>query len=349
MTLSAGILDQARRRGYDCTVIDTSRSGFGDISMRARAVNGFIRMRALVASLRTHQNAPVIVIGGSGFSFIERSTMALLARIYKRRSILLIVDGWYMKAVERSGKWRLISRICLKFPTEVAAMGERWLQMYERLGVGRDRLIDFNFFLPEGFGAGRNLVPRDPDAPVKFVFVGWLVTEKGLKELMAATERLAKNHSFEVTIIGGGTMLEELRQWASEVPDNVAIRVPGWIQGDSLQVRMAEADIFVLPSYAEGFPMSLIEAFTLGLPAIATNVGGISGSLISGKNGQLIQPRDIDSLTEAMEKYLSHPEQIAIHGKSALQTAYSRHDRETNTALLLDALHPTGSHPAFED
>lgn len=339
-TLSAGIVEQAGARGHDVEVIDTSRSGFDDTGLGARLRAGLSRLSHLRRALRTARVRGVIIIAGAGFSFLERSAMAWLARRAGTPSLMLIVDGWYMEAVKTSAKWRWISRICLRAPDKVVAMGKPWLDLYARLGVSQDRLVDVNFFLPASFPPREGVANVAPSAPVRFVFVGWLVAEKGVRELMEAAQRLQERYRFEIYFLGAGTLLEEVRAWAVQQGRQDLYVAPGWVQGSDLSAHLAHSHVFVLPSHAEGFPMSLIEAFSQGLPAIVSDVGGVSGTVVSGKNGQLVSPRNVDELCAAMEVYLQEPALVRAHGLAAKHTALTRHDRARNTAILLDALGP---------
>jgi glycosyltransferase involved in cell wall biosynthesis len=101
---------------------------------------------------------------------------------------------------------------------------------------------------------------------------------------------------------------------------------------------LSSADVFVLPSYAEGFPMSLIEALSKGLPAICTDVGGISDSLRDGVNGYLIPSRQVPPLVDAMERYLMNPQIIAEHSRASLEIVRANHRAEANCELVFKAL-----------
>ena len=114
--------------------------------------------------------------------------------------------------------------------------------------------------------------------------------------------------------------------------------VIGGYYDEEFQEVLNTADVFVLPSYAEGFPMSLIEAFSKGLPAIASDVGGISGSLRNGLNGYLIPPRQVPPLVEAMEHYLKDPRIITGQSRAALQIVKANHNAKVNCGLFFEAL-----------
>jgi glycosyltransferase involved in cell wall biosynthesis len=99
-----------------------------------------------------------------------------------------------------------------------------------------------------------------------------------------------------------------------------------------------EADVFVLPSYAEGFPNALLEAMARGLPAICTDVGGVSDSLHHEINGFLIPPRNVDALVEAMSCYLRDTSLVERQSSETIKIVAKNHDRVANCKLLFSAL-----------
>ena len=101
---------------------------------------------------------------------------------------------------------------------------------------------------------------------------------------------------------------------------------------------MGGLNVFVLPTYFEGFPNALIEAFSVGLPAIATPVGAIPDSLIDGWNGYLVPPRDPVRLADAMGQYVHDRTLVGEHSAKALETVRKKHDFRTNCERLFAAV-----------
>lgn len=337
-TLSAGIIEGATSRGFEVTVVDTTRSNFGETGIRQRIKSGLQRFKKLQNLMRESDIYGVIIISGAGYSFLERSLMAATARWHAVNTLFINVDGWFMAQVIKRWHWSFIARWLLKFPHHIAAMGDSWHQFYRDLGVADKKLVDINFFISEEFPVSDRPVAVSPKEPVHFVFVGWLVESKGVCELIEAASQLEANHDFKLTFLGGGTMLETVQEWAGKANRKDRFAAPGWVQGEQLQKMISQAHVFVLPSYAEGFPMSLIEAFSCGLPAIVSDVGGVSSSLVSGKNGYLVKPANVKSLAEAMVAYIRNPALVSEHGENALKTVKERHNRQANVGIILDAL-----------
>jgi glycosyltransferase involved in cell wall biosynthesis len=96
----------------------------------------------------------------------------------------------------------------------------------------------------------------------------------------------------------------------------------GWVSGAQKVQIFREADLFVLPSYSEGMPISLLEAMASGLPVITTNVGGIKDFFAAGKMGFFIHPKDAGSIEQQIERLLSEPALIREIG--AYNAAYAQ-------------------------
>ena len=229
-------------------------------------------------------------------------------------------------------------RSLLGIPHKLTASGNRWAELFAELGVKSERIVKVHYWLPESFAIAPEPKIAASGRPLRFIFVGWMISEKGIQELLAAIEELMKRHEFSFTFVGGGTLLEYVQERIRAEGWIGSVSAPGWIPDEEFQQVLSAADVFVLPSYAEGFPMSLIEAFSKGLPAIATDVGGISSSLHDGLNGYLIPPKQVPPLVEAMERYLKNPQIISEQSRAAIQTVKTNHGAKENCELFFQAL-----------
>jgi len=146
-------------------------------------------------------------------------------------------------------------------------------------------------------------------SPVKFGYIGRLLWDKGIKELIEAIKILKnKGYSFEVHILGKpdegnpkSIPIEQIQKWEKE----------GLIsyKGFSKDVRpfLEEIDCFVYPSYREGVPRAILEAMAMEKPIITTNTPGCKETTIDGVNGYLVPPKNPVLLAKAMEKFLLLP------------------------------------------
>lgn len=144
---------------------------------------------------------------------------------------------------------------------------------------------------------------------IVFTFIGRLVVEKGTRELIEAFSKISENRNDVVLmVVGGGVTgdrdginIEELVRSQSTLAQG-KIKLMGL--RDDIPELLSASDVFVLPSYREGLPRSIIEAMAMGKPVIATNIRGCREEVFEGINGYLCEPRSSSSLASAFEKIL---------------------------------------------
>ena len=337
LTMSIGLCDYVLSQGYCLEVIDTLQTSFPALTFKVRLKKGVVRIFQLLKLLTTRKVKGVIIFSANGPSFYERILMAGLCRLYCVKSVFFMLSGPFVVEMERNRFARSLARVLLKFPSVVGIQGNSWQPFYRKLGVNAKKIVTIRNWLPCDFlVASKPLAEQKPDEIIRFCFVGWLIEEKGVRELFEAIKILAKNYDFEFVFVGGGTLQQELNEKIKQSNLVKRVKVTGWV--DCLGVRdyLSTSHVFMLPSKAEGFPMALLEAMSLGLPAICTNVGAVADSLINDKNGYLLKDGRTDSIAEAMKCYLRSPELIARHSAEALKIFSQEHDADKNPRLLFD-------------
>lgn len=116
-------------------------------------------------------------------------------------------------------------------------------------------------------------------------------------------------------LIGGDGEIEKVQQYIKDNKlDNVAEYI-GWVSGEEKIKLLNEVDVFILPSYNEGLPISLLEAMSYNLPIISTTVGGIPEILKNEYNGFLINPGDLIALESAISTLINNPSKRKLQGK----------------------------------
>jgi glycosyltransferase involved in cell wall biosynthesis len=338
LTLSVGLINYARKSGQTIEVINTLRSGFDGMSFMLRFKAGLDRALMLYRMMRIGGCEGVIIFSGAGFSFYERIILSSICRWLGVNSLFVIVDGWFLEVKSASFLKRCWIGLLLKIPNKLVASGSRWADLFRELGVDSSHVARIHYWLPESFSISQREKHIASGKSLQFIFVGWMIKEKGVYEILAAIAQLKKDYQFSFTFIGGGTLLEDVRQVIRDSGWTGSVSALGWVPDEEFQQILVAADVFVLPSYAEGFPMSLIEAFSKGLPAICSDVGGIPDSLRNGMNGYLIAPRQVPPLVEAMKRYLSNPQIITDHSRVSLEIVKTNHLPEANCKLVFEAL-----------
>ena len=162
---------------------------------------------------------------------------------------------------------------------------------------------DATIFHPQPRGAARAALGVDADCRL-VAYVGRLVPEKGLRELLDAMDLLQTTHpDLQLALIGDGPMREELQARIAARPA-LRVHLPG-AQGPHDVARwMAASDVVTLPSYSEGHPNVLVEALACGRPVVATPVGGIP-EVVDASCGELVAVRDAAALARGLADALA--------------------------------------------
>lgn len=169
------------------------------------------------------------------------------------------------------------------------------------LANGNVRGIDLSHYdrTPEVMAEARKIA--DPDKTT-YVFVGRIVGDKGVNELVEAFTRLNAGHP-DTRLILVGRQEAELDPVSPTTLKRIKSNASVLAVGEQEDVRpwLAASDIGVLSSYREGFPNSVIESGAMGLPSIVTDINGANEIIIPGENGLIVPPRDADALYRAMK------------------------------------------------
>lgn len=170
-----------------------------------------------------------------------------------------------------------------------------------------------------------------------FVFIGRLVRDKGIHELVEAFVRLNKENPHTRLVLVGRTEaeLDPLNEETQHIIDtHNAIEAVG--SQNDVRPWLAASDVLAFPSYREGFPNVVIEAGAMGLPSIVTNINGCNEIIIPGENGVIIPPRDADALYEAMKDLCENDEKRVYLTKNARESVASRFDCQIVRRALYD-------------
>lgn len=222
---------------------------------------------------------------------------------------------------------------------------------------------DAQLFVSQGFvsekqsriirGSGVDIEKfRPPEVPKKsekfvFLFVGRLLSDKGIREYLAVAERLKYLSDAEWHIVGdlypdnpASLTAAEMQKFLRENPQII------WQKyRDDVRPFLRIADVFVLPSYREGLPMSILEATASGLPIITTDVPGCRETVADGISGYLVQKGSIKNLAEKiLEMYNLTPEKRKQMGECSRKKAVSEFSIETVTTAykkLIEAIWQT--------
>lgn len=191
-----------------------------------------------------------------------------------------------------------------------------------RCGIDPDQ---FSFELPKGKAK-------------KLVYVGRLSGEKGVPILFNSLSLLKdKDYDFELTLLGDGEDRKRLELLAAEKGLGKKITFAGFVDQKTIASTLRASDIFVLPSFAEGIPVALMEAMALGVPVIATYVGGVAELVIDGETGKVVYPSDTEGLARAIAFYIDNPDacrKIATQARAKVVNEFEINQQVDKLATL---------------
>jgi len=216
---------------------------------------------------------------------------------------------------------RLVSQQ-LSTATAVMVLSESWRLFVLEIAPKAHVVVLPNYVeLPEYHTKG------DRGDRINVLFLGLVGENKGIYDLLPAFAAAVKNVPQLFLRVGGNGEVEKGRVFAHELGLDAHVEFLGWVSGDAKKELLREADIFVLPSYNEGLPVSVLEAMSWGIPVITTTVGGIPELIEDRVNGFLISPGDISALQSLLEQLGIDPTtggRVGLAGRLSIQKKYSK-------------------------
>lgn len=153
------------------------------------------------------------------------------------------------------------------------------------------------------------LVREDVSRPREeyILFAGTLNERKGYSDLIRAFSMIADKHPTWKLVLAGNGELAEADALSLKLGVRDRVVLPGWVSGREKEELFNRASVFCLPSYAEGFPMAVIDAMAHHVPVISTPVGGITDVFMETKDLMLVHPGRLDELAVKLDLMIGHP------------------------------------------
>lgn len=279
-------------------------------------------LRLLWAANTIKVNGRVLIFASDNYSFFEKIIWARLILACRRVPVVVMVAGTFPEFWSRCSSMSrcFFGGIISRPGFQLAVQSDTWYAYYQktfplaRIGIiGATVSTDF-------FEHNR---PSKSVRPGSLLYVGWIIRDKGITDLLDAMVILLKtNPDTRLRLVG--PLFGSEQYWNSALLQrNLSSQVEfvGALADRRALIReFDDASIFVFPSHFEGFPVALLEALTLGLACVATSVGGASDILEAGLAGLLVEPREPEALAVALKELLDSPERIeALSSKAAVR------------------------------
>lgn len=251
------------------------------------------------------------LITGLGYAFQNVETQS------KRSIFQKLVHGLYQQALSRSHKAFFQNPDDLKLFQDLKLLNAQTPTVVVN-GSGVN-IADFSILpLP---------VTVDQKVKISFLLIARLLVDKGIREYAEAAKIIKlKYPHVEFNLVGwidenpAAIQQQELDTWLADA------RLKYWGKLSDVRPAIAQSSIYVLPSYREGTPRTVLEAMAMGRPIITTDAPGCRETVIQGENGFLVEVKSVTSLVNAMQEFINNPALIEQMGQRSREIALNKYD-----------------------
>lgn len=243
--------------------------------------------------------------------------------VEKKIPFVVFFHGWdkeFERKVEQKyvefflnsfGKAQTIFVLCETFKAKLIEWG------YQGEVVVETTIIDDDF--NTGFTMEIRRERLSTNEHFKILFLARTEREKGIFETIEAFKNLLTSHpNLELYVAGEGKDFSEVYEQTKDVKE---IHLLGYVQGEAKQKLLEHSDLYVLPSYSEGLPISILEAMAFGLPIVTTPVGGLKGFFQNQKMGSFVKEKNTQDLHTTLNTMLKDKEMLLAQGAFNLNYA----------------------------
>lgn len=326
-----GYYGSALEKEYNVIYVESYKDG-GKIAKLIKGVMGYFHFAKVLLVDR-----PDIVHIHSSFgpSFYRKLPFIYMASWAHKPIINHIhgadFDAFYLGASNK--KKHLIEKVYGKC-TKLIALSAEWKERLSQIVPAEKIIIIENYSILHEEALESRLSRKSNSI---ILFLGEIGKRKGCYDIPAViAEVIRRKANVKFVLAGAGSRNDELavKSLLEEkgVINNVVF--PGWVRGEEKDKLLREADVFFLPSYNEGMPMSILDAMGYGLPIVSTNVGGIPKIVHNEENGFCCEAGDIGGFSEAILKLLEDEQFRLNQGKGSIQIIKEKYSLEAHIGQL---------------
>ncbi len=301
-------------RQAGCQVSTSTWGAHKDQETYINKVTGRIRDIGTIRRLLNSEHVDLFFITTAhDWKGITRDIALLCATIHRRPKTILLFHGSNSNLLLSPGNWlfKSASRLLLKLCDAVCLLSTEEQAEWQKFYPQRQYFVVVNPFVPSNDGPGvydRHYLNLPEGLPV-LLFVGRLMAQKGIFEILDALEVVIQKIPCHLLIVGDGPQIVHVKESISNHGLMNYVTMTGYLNSTDLTGVYQLADIFVLPTWAEGFPTVIAEAMGAGLPIVTTQIRGAADLLQEGVNVRFVPVHNSPALAEVLEQLLSDPQQ----------------------------------------
>lgn len=328
------LLESSLGKEFNWILIDSTAKKNQDRSIFTKFFAASRRLALLLFYVLFRKIDYTLVFTSNGMSFKEKGLMIIIGKTFsKTKTILAPRSGMLKFELSRSSYFQ---RLVFKKADKIICQGNSWKMFFDQQFPYNNKYVVIPNWTTLSVSAIDNLPNQDEN--IKILFLGRLEKDKGIFDLIEAINNIKQNklttNQFQLNVCGKGTAESEVINEIERLSLQTTIILEGWVLDTHKTEILLTSDIFVLPSYYEGMPNSLLEAMANNTACIASNVGGIPDIITDGENGFLHEPRDVNGLTQHLVELLNSRERIEKFKKNGILRIQQNHSIEKAILLL---------------
>lgn len=304
------------------TLIDSTADSNVVNSFYTRATKAIKRILLFIQKIIFKRYDYILIFTADGWSFWEKGLMVLLGRLMSKAQIILAPrSGIILEDIKKGGILSKYIPFVIKYCNIIICQSISWKKYFENLVnennsdkfVVIENWIDIKPYIRLEISKV-DLVQQ----PTQILFLSWVDKNKGIYELIEAVRLLKQDGLiFKLMIAGKGSAFTTISEQIIKYDLQDYVTLYGWAIDDDKIKLLENSNIYVLPSYFEGFPNALMEAMAAGKACIATRVGSIPDMISDGLTGLLIESRSVIDLYEKLKKLIENNQLQIDMGKAA--------------------------------
>ena len=295
-----------RDAGAEVGVLGWGAHTAGAESLLVKIVGRSVDLVRVLRCVRHWRPDVIYVATSHSWQSVLRDTYLAVALTRRGPPLVLHLHGSHPDRLGRPGQtlFTLFSRWLMRRAAAVMLLSTEEQKEWRNSCPNVRFEVVINPFVPDDVvdpnRGARDALGRDS----VLLIVARLMRPKGVFELLEALEKVRRSRPCRLVMAGAGPAGDEIAKRAKSLGIDDALEMLGYVTGPTLASAYAGADVFVLPSYQEGFPLSVMEAMANGLPIVTTRIGGCADHLVPDVNAVFVPTRDAQAVAAAIERLL---------------------------------------------
>lgn len=322
---SLSLINSVLNEKIDWITLDTTANTNQKRLFILRVWKALIRIIKFIIIIIFEKPKYVLLFAAHGWSFREKSFMARIAKFFNKKVVFAPRSGLIKNDLASNPNFNHVLRKTLNSVDYLICQSLPWRNFYQSYSENKNLTfpIIHNWLNTEKLFNQYGNTPKTSNNFYNVLFLGWITENKGVYDLVEAFESI-RNTEIQLHLAGNGDAFEDIKQLISKQKQFDNIFLNGWVHGKDKLNLLKKADLFILPSYQEGYPNALLEAMAAGIPTIASNIETISDFIVHKQNGYLIKPGDSSGIAAGILWYKNNPAKGKIIAEKARKTILAR-------------------------